>query len=185
MRVDQYSMADSVRVKARANYQCELCGSDQMVQAHAPGGDHSDWRDGVCLCAQHHSEQHPDVPRSLFFLESHQPYWPNVTAKALGREFDCHSRTVIRAAKLLGISSGFFLSAEDKERLRMRILKLPKAYEPWPRRYSRRNGAGYHVYLELSNSQVDNLRETARDQEKPIWALATGLVVRELENAKI
>ena len=118
-------------------------------------------------------------------MKVHQPYWPNVTARALGHEFNCHSRTVIRAAKVLGISSGFFLSTGDKERLRGRILKPPKTYEPRLRKYSRQNGVGYHVYLELSDSQIVSLRETARDQEKPIWALATDLVVRELENAGI
>lgn len=36
MKPNQYSRHDSVKVKARANYLCELCGSDQMVQAHLP-----------------------------------------------------------------------------------------------------------------------------------------------------
>ena len=121
MRADQYSPQDAVKVKARANYQCELCGSDQMVQAHAPNGDHSDWRDGVCLCAQHHWEQHPTVPQRLFFLESQQPYWPNVTARALAVELNRHSRTIIRAARKLGIPRGAPLSPPDKERIRLLI----------------------------------------------------------------
>ena len=123
MRADQYSPQDAVKVKARANYQCEFCGSDQMVQAHAPNGDHSDWRGGVCLCAQHHWEQHPDVPRSLFFTEMQQPYWPNVTARALAVEFNHHSRTIIRAAKKLGIPRSAPLSPLDKKRIRLLVVR--------------------------------------------------------------
>jgi len=130
MRADQYSLQDSVKVKARANYLCELCGSDQKVQAHAPGGDHSDWRDGVCLCAQHHWEQHLTVPRRLFFLESHQPYWPNVTAKALGREFSRHSRTIIRAARKLGIPGGTPLFPLDRERIRSLVVRPSPPVHP-------------------------------------------------------
>jgi len=123
MRADQYSLRESVKVKARANYLCELCGSDQKVQAHAPDGNHSDWRDGVCLCAQHHWEQHLDMPRSLFFTGAQQPYWPNVTAKALAIEFNRHSRTIIRAARKLGIPSGTLLSPPDKERIRLLVVR--------------------------------------------------------------
>jgi len=117
MKADQYSKHESVKVKARANYLCEFCGSGQMVQAHAPDGDHSDWRKGVCLCAECHADQHPDMPRSLFFTEVLQPYWPNVSARALALEFGCHNRTVIRAAKKLQIASGASLSEADKQRL--------------------------------------------------------------------
>ena len=114
----QYSWCDSIRVKARAGYQCELCGSDQMVQAHGPGGDHSDWRKGICLCAEHHADQHPNTPRSLFFTKTHQPYWPNVSAQALAVEFGCHSRTIIRAARRLSVPVGEDLSSDDRQRLR-------------------------------------------------------------------
>ena len=130
MKADQYSRYDSVRVKARASYQCQICGSDQMVQAHAPNGDHSDWRKGVCLCAEHHSEQHPNVPRSLFFTKVHQPYWPNISARALAAELGCHNRTVIRTAKRLGITSGAPISDEDKERVKELVNQNSHNLEP-------------------------------------------------------
>ena len=115
--MSQYNYHDSIKVKARAGYRCEVCGSDQMVQAHAPGGDHSDWRNGQCLCNQHHSEQHPELPRELFFAESQQPYWSNISANALAVECGCHNRTVIRASRRLGVPSGGVLSESDKRRL--------------------------------------------------------------------
>ena len=131
MKSDQYSGHDSIKVKARADYLCELCGFDQMVQAHAPNGDHSDWRDGVCLCAQHHWEQHPNLPRRLFFMELYQPYWPNVAASALGREFNRHSRTIIRAARKLGIPSGAPLSPPDRERIKLLVVRpIPPVRHP-------------------------------------------------------
>jgi len=130
MKVDQYSRAGSTRVKARANYQCELCGSSQKVQAHAPDGDHSDWRKGICLCGECHSRKHPNLPRALFLTKGKQPYWHNTTASELGREFNCHNRTVIRAAKALGIPSDCPLSAKDKDRLRKRVYKEFKARGP-------------------------------------------------------
>jgi len=113
-----YSLQDSTRVKARAGYQCEVCGSDHMVQAHAPDGDHSDWRKGVCLCAGHHADRHPGIPRALFFTKAHQPYWPNISARALADEFGCHNRTVIRAARRLSVPVGEDLSSGDRQRLR-------------------------------------------------------------------
>jgi len=116
--VSQYNYHDSIKVKARAGYRCEVCGSDQMVQAHAPGGDHSDWRNGQCLCVQHHSEQHPELPRGLFAASVHQPYWPNIAARALAVECGCHSRTIVRASRKLKIPSGDVLSEADKQRLK-------------------------------------------------------------------
>ena len=118
MKADNYSKWNSVKVKARADYLCEKCGSDKMVQAHAPNGDHSDWRNGRCLCAECHSKQHPSMPRDLFFSRTNQLYWPNISARALAQEFNCHNRTVIRRAKTLGIKNDLPLSPEDKERLR-------------------------------------------------------------------
>lgn len=123
MKADQYSKFGAIKVKARANYQCQACGSDNMVQAHAPGGNHSDWRTGVCLCAHCHSQEHPTVPRNLFFTAKQQPYWTNISARAIAEELKCHNRTVIRAARDLGIAQGTSLSARNKERLTKRITK--------------------------------------------------------------
>jgi len=121
MKADQYSRYNSVKVKARASYLCQMCGSDYMVQAHAPNGDHSDWRKGVALCAECHSKEHPGVPRTLFFTKNHQPYWYNVSANSLAREFGCHTRTVIRWSKRLGISGMSEISEEGKQLLRQSI----------------------------------------------------------------
>ena len=186
MSTDHYSIADSAGVKTRAGYVCELCGSDEMVQAHAPGGDHSDWRNGICLCAQHHWEQHLDMPHSLFFLKTNQPYWPNIPALALAREFDRHRGTIVKAAKMLEIPSGLPLSTEDRERLKRRILRFPKRLgSSRYKGYIRQNGGGYHVALELSDLQLERLRELVREREKPAWALITDLVVECLEGAKV
>lgn len=126
----EYSRADSVKVKARAGYTCQVCGSTEMVQAHAPNGDHSDWTKGIALCAEHHSREHPDVPKALFFTRGHQPYWHNKSAASMARELRVHSRTVIRAAKKLGIPPGE-LSHEDEQRLRDPIgpLRVKQAAE--------------------------------------------------------
>jgi hypothetical protein len=124
MKADQYSKFNAIKVKARANYQCQICSSDKMVQAHAPNGDHSDWHKGICLCAECHSKQHPEVPRNLFFTATQQPYWPNISARALAHEFNCHNRTIIRAARTLGISQGVSLSTRDRERLRVKTTKI-------------------------------------------------------------
>ena len=82
MKADQYSRIDSIKVKARADYQCQCCGSDEAIQAHAPKGDHSDWRKGLALCGNCHADEHPDVPRSLFLSSEKQPYSEAYTPNA-------------------------------------------------------------------------------------------------------
>ena len=105
---------NSIIVKAKAYYQCERCGSPDIVQAHHQiAGDDSSM---ICLCADCHSKEHPRIPRLLFFSISNQPYWYNMSASALAREIDVCSRTIIRRAKRLKISSGF-LSEQDKIRI--------------------------------------------------------------------
>lgn len=123
MRTDQYSVIDSIKVKARADYKCRCCGSDEAIQAHAPGGDHTDWRKGIALCGNCHADEHPDVPRSLFLSKVHQPYWHNVSARALATECNRHTRTIIRCAKRLGIASNCDLSDTDKEHIKSSLLK--------------------------------------------------------------
>lgn len=121
MKADQYSMIDSVKVKARADYKCQKCGSDEIIQAHAPNRDHTDWRKGIALCGNCHANEHPNVPRSLFLLKVYQPYWHNISARALATECSCHSRTVIRWSKRLGIASNCILSSSDKELIKSSI----------------------------------------------------------------
>lgn len=68
----------------------------------------------ICLCAGHHADEHPNVPRALFFTKTHQPYWPNISASTLGRLAGRHSRTIIRVARKLGIKWGSPLSNENR-----------------------------------------------------------------------
>lgn len=118
---NQYSRPDSIRVKARSNYQCEVCGDTFVVQAHAPNGDHSDWHKGFSLCGNCHANQHPNVPRNIFLSRTNQPYWPNISARALARQFNCHSRTIIRRVKRLQIPTRQTLTIADISRLRSQI----------------------------------------------------------------
>lgn len=91
-------------VKANAGWKCSECGSTEYVQAHheIPGDDSS----MISLCAEHHSQRHPDVPKALFFNHTSQPYWHNKSAASLARELGVHPRTIIRVARRLQISSG-------------------------------------------------------------------------------
>lgn len=118
MKADQYSRIDSIKIKARADYKCQRCGSDELIQAHAPNGDHIDWRKGIAFCGSCHADEHPDVPRSLFLSKVHQPYWHNISARALAIEFNCSARTIIRHAKHLGIASNCDLTDTDKKRIK-------------------------------------------------------------------
>lgn len=107
----------SAQVKARAGHRCQTCESTEQLQAHAPAGDHSDPKKGISLCASHHAEQHPDVPRALFFNKRNEPYWLNATAEEIAAPVGCCSRTIIRAARRLGIPSGVSLSEEDRNKI--------------------------------------------------------------------
>ena len=153
MRADQYSRIDSIKVKARADYKCQHCGSDELIQAHAPGGDHTDWRKGIALCGNHHAAEHPDVPRSLFLAKNHQPYWHNISARALAIECHCHTRTVIRRSKHLGIASNCALSDADKERV--------KAYV----RATQTNKNNNKTSIQLRRDTVTRLSELAENGE--------------------
>jgi excisionase family DNA binding protein len=111
---NQFSKWNSTKVKARADYTCVECGSTENIQAHDPTGSHKDWRQGVCLCGECHSKKHPELPPSLFAVKTHQPYWPNISARSLANEIGCHNRTIIRIANQLGIKSGIPLSNSDR-----------------------------------------------------------------------
>lgn len=113
----------AVRAKTNAHYQCQECGSTELIQAHheIPGDDSS----LIALCAECHSKKHPDLPRTLFFNEGLQPYWHNKSASSLARELKVHPRTVIRAAKKLRIPQGE-LSPWDEELIRNNIPKLQR-----------------------------------------------------------
>lgn len=130
MKQDQFSKWNATKVKARADYTCQKCGSMENIQAHDPTMKHTDWLLGVALCGDCHSEKHPDMPPGLFTITGHQPYWPNVSARQLAKKFHCHNRTIIRWAKRLGIPLGQPLNDKDKERLHLVAGKGTKVPQP-------------------------------------------------------
>lgn len=110
-----------IRAKANAHYQCQECGSTELIQAHheIPGDDDT----LIALCAECHRQRHPDLPKALFFSTNNQPSWENISASSIARQVGCCSRTIIRRAKILGIGQGV-LSPADLGRLKR---KLPNA----------------------------------------------------------
>lgn len=108
----------AIRVKANAHYTCKECGSTELIQAHheIPGDDDS----LVPLCAECHSKKHANVPKALFFNHIQQPYWHNKSASSLARKLGAHPRTIIRAAKRLGVLPGE-LSQWDEELIRNNV----------------------------------------------------------------
>jgi len=111
----------AIKVKVKANYTCSECGSKELIQGHhtIPGDDSSI----IPLCAECHSNKHPELPKALFFSKTQQPYWYNKSAASLAKELGVHSRTVIRASRRLGILKGD-LSSVDEARIKADIPKL-------------------------------------------------------------
>jgi hypothetical protein len=103
----------SAIVKSNAHYTCIECGSTELIQAHDPTGKHVDPSVGQCLCAGHHADKHPNVPRALFFSGNKQPYWINISASSIAKQTGCHPRTIIRKAKKLGFTGKLVLGEED------------------------------------------------------------------------
>jgi len=134
MKQDRFSKLDTAKIKGKYDFVCNECGSMENIQAHDPTGFHTNWRQGIALCGDCHSKQHPDVPKDLFLPSTHQPYWPNISARALAEEFGVHSRTIIRRAKRLAISPIYPLSDDDKERLRKPLMCVNLASENAMRR---------------------------------------------------
>lgn len=97
----------AIIVKTNANWRCQICGSAEYLQAHDPTRRHTDPRDGICLCATCHLNQHPNLPKELFLTkESRQPYWKNMSASSVAKMLRVHSRTIYRWAKKLDIPKG-------------------------------------------------------------------------------
>lgn len=142
----------SIRVKANARNTCMECASTELIQAHheIPGDDDS----LIALCAEHHSQRHPDLPKALFFSTNNQPYWHNKSASSLAREFGIHPRTVIRAAKRLGIVPGL-LSPRGEELIRGNI---PKAYG-----HSGKLSPTGPLYIRISDEQKQRLVNKANE----------------------
>ena len=88
---------------------CQHCGNQELLQAHhillRSNGGSDDPENGVALCAGCHADEHPDIPRNLFFIKAFGPYspygWPATYVAGL---MNCHPRTVVRWAKRQGIA---------------------------------------------------------------------------------
>ena len=117
------------QLKSNAKYTCQECGSTELIQAHHEvlGDDDS----LVILCAGHHSKRHPNVPKQLFFAKKNQHYWHNTSAASLARTWKISSRTVMRAARRLGIHSGE-LSPADEKLIKVNIPKLAESTTSTP-----------------------------------------------------
>lgn len=121
----------SVKVKQRAGFACEKCGSTEYIQAHAPNSDHSDWTKGIALCAGCHADEHPSIPRKLFLNKNHQLYWPNISVTSVAVELGSSRRTVIRVARALNIARGIPLSDEDLDHIDS-VINPPFRIKPVP-----------------------------------------------------
>lgn len=115
---------NNTRVKANAHYTCQECGSTELIQAHhrIPKDDST----LICLCAECHSNKHPDIPKALFFTRLTQPYWSNKSASSLAKENNLHPRTIIRRAKKLGLLNIGILTPESE----MMIINFKKIIRP-------------------------------------------------------
>ena len=109
----------AIRAKANQHYTCQECGATELIQAHHQvRGDDSSL---ISLCAECHSQKHPNVPKALFFNTDNQPYWYNKSAASLAKSWGLCSRTIIRAAKRLTVPKGI-LSEDDEDRIKRAVL---------------------------------------------------------------
>ena len=151
----------AIRIKANAHYTCQECPSTELIQAHheTPGDDSTQ----IPLCAECHSKKHPDVPKALFFSTNNQPYWHNKSASSLARELGAHPRTIIRAAKRLGV--------------------LPRELSQWDEELIRNNvkPTGRRIIHMNDNNKVRKLRQLLiLDQQEfaDVMAVDKGTVSR-------
>jgi len=107
----------AILVKAKSDFHCRVCGSTNLVMAHDPTGKHENPDEGIALCADCHSNEHPNVPRQLFFSENRARIWVNISATSIADEVGCCSRTIIRRAKKLAIPLMGKLSEDLHQRL--------------------------------------------------------------------
>ncbi len=109
----------SVIAKTNANYTCQECGATELIQSHhqVKGDDNS----LIALCANCHSKKHPHVPHGLFFNKQNQKYWYNISASSIARSAGCHSRTIIRKAKRLGLLDKRVLLPTDIELIKSKV----------------------------------------------------------------
>ena len=138
--------------KAKAGWCCEECGSTEFVAAHhqIPGDDSSI----IVLCGKCHSQEHPNVPKQLFFTKAIQQYWVNKSAASIAKLLKVHPRTIIRRARKLGIERGYI--SEYELRLLIESIKqyqAPKQKQPTQERplpsLLQTHKAGKYVHLTI------------------------------------
>jgi len=169
----------AIRIKSNANYTCRECGSTELVQGHhvIPGDDSSI----IPLCAGCHADKHPNVPRALFFARVHQPYWYNKSAATLAKEWNVHSRTVIRAARGLKIPRGE-LKPWDEELIKQNIKKLQPKRTIIPPRKRIIRGRGKNIYL--SKYLYDEIVRRHENTNYFVRKAITEALKKELEKEK-
>ncbi len=114
-----YTWLERAWIKARYKYSCVKCGATEHIQAHAPNGDHTDWRNGIVLCVNCHADEHPDVPRRFITSFKPQSRWPNISVAGLARQLNCCRGTIVKKAKHLNIPINRPISDEDIRRIRL------------------------------------------------------------------
>ena len=125
---DAKSFAEAVLARDKV---CQHCGGTELLQAHhkehrANGGS-DDPSNGVALCAGCHADEHPDVPRALFFIKAFGPTngkgWPATYVAGL---LHCHPRSVVRHAKRLGIKrEGHYWAFTEDDLIILRDMITP------------------------------------------------------------
>jgi len=127
---------------------CQECGHTDLLQAHhiisrSDGGSDNP-ENGIALCAWHHADKHPELPRGLFFAIACGPRdaqgW---TAARVAELIGCHRSSVVRHARKLGIErSGHYWSftEDDLEALTEEI---------WPRAYTVKDPTYRNTYLPI------------------------------------
>jgi len=126
---DAKSFSEAVLARDKV---CQHCGGTELLQAHhkehrANGGS-DDPSNGVALCAGCHADEHPDLPRDLFFIKAFGPTngkgWPATYVAGL---LHCHPRSVVRHARKAGIKregSYWAFTEDDLAKLRSEIHQL-------------------------------------------------------------
>jgi len=132
---DAKSFTEAILARDRV---CQHCGGAELLQAHhkehrANGGS-DDPSNGVALCAGCHADEHPDLPRDLFFIKAFGPTngkgWPATYVAGL---LHCHPRSVVRHARKAGIKREGHYWTFTEDDLAILGKKLPKSKDIKPK----------------------------------------------------
>ncbi|MBM3188812.1 MAG: hypothetical protein FJZ90_08840 [Chloroflexi bacterium] len=165
---------------------CQHCGSTELLQAHhieprANGGS-DDPSNGVALCAGCHADEHPDLPRNLFFISAQGPNttegWP---ATYVARLLDCHPRSVVRHARELGITRKGYcwaFSGDDIATMESQLKDLPHGAE-WTKLTEEEHYRGWTVSELAAGAGVNGSRirqlllagELKGEKFGPVWVI--------------